>query len=132
MSVGTVEILMPHLQPGIRSGELLCWFKRAGQLVRPGESIAEIREGDKVTTIRSFDHGMITEIVAREGSIITVGAVVAKLQFNGNQGIAAEILEGRQRGIPRGVEELEWSLAGDLEDPDPFLDDQERFPESFE
>jgi pyruvate/2-oxoglutarate dehydrogenase complex dihydrolipoamide acyltransferase (E2) component len=127
-----VEILMPHLQPGVHNGELLCWFKRTGQLVRPGESIAEIREAGRTTTIRSFDHGIILELLAEEGTGVRVGDVVAKVQFNGESELLVETSDGMNRERQHAVVDFDWDTSPDLEEPVPGIADSERYPESFE
>lgn len=128
----TVEILMPHLQPGTHWGEMLCWFKRSGQLVRPGESIAEIREGNQTTIIRAFDHGILTEVLVQEGDQVSVGEVVARIHLNGHQLLPEEDGEGFSRSRHEEIIDLDWQGSPDREEPVPGLSEQERYPESFE
>lgn len=81
-----VELLMPKLTREVNFGEIQQWFKRPGQLVRKGESIAEIQSGSQITVCRASDHGMLVEVLVEEGRAVSAGEVIARLHFNGEIG----------------------------------------------
>lgn len=58
-----IEILMPALSPTMTEGNLVKWFKKEGDKIKPGEVIAEI-ETDKATMeVESADSGILGKIV---------------------------------------------------------------------
>jgi len=116
-----VELLMPKLWSGARVGEIEQWFKREGQLVRRGESLAQVKEGGSRTVCRSSDYGVLVEIVAQEGQPVTVGDVIARLRFNGDSGPAMFEEEGLQLSRrEEGVVPLVSSEEEESHAVDPF------------
>ena len=73
------SILMPALSPTMEEGKLAKWLKNVGDMVKPGDVIAEI-ETDKATMeFESFDKGHVLALVAEEGEPLPIGAVIAYL-----------------------------------------------------
>jgi pyruvate dehydrogenase E1 component beta subunit len=74
------DILMPALSPTMTEGKLARWLKKEGDLVRPGDVIAEI-ETDKATMeIEAVDEGVLAKIVVPEGTEgVQVNSVIAVL-----------------------------------------------------
>ncbi|OYU34514.1 dihydrolipoamide acetyltransferase family protein [Novosphingobium sp. PASSN1] len=75
-----LELKMPALSPTMESGSLAKWLVSVGDLVKPGDILAEI-ETDKATMeFEAADEGHVTEIRVPEGSEnVAVGAVIAVL-----------------------------------------------------
>ena len=62
------SILMPALSPTMEEGKLAKWLKNVGDMVKPGDVIAEI-ETDKATMeVEAIDEGPLTEILVPEGA----------------------------------------------------------------
>ncbi|MCX7384455.1 MAG: pyruvate dehydrogenase complex E1 component subunit beta [Alphaproteobacteria bacterium] len=62
------QILMPALSPTMTEGKLSRWLKSVGDMVRPGDVIAEI-ETDKATMeVEAVDEGILTAILVPEGT----------------------------------------------------------------
>jgi pyruvate dehydrogenase E2 component (dihydrolipoamide acetyltransferase) len=80
---------MPALSPTMEKGNLAKWLVAEGDLVRPGDPIAEI-ETDKVSMeLESVDAGRIARLLVAEGTEnVAVGAVIALLAVEGK--IASE------------------------------------------
>jgi pyruvate/2-oxoglutarate dehydrogenase complex dihydrolipoamide acyltransferase (E2) component len=124
-----VELLMPKLTREVNFGEVQQWFNRPGQLVRKGESIAEIQAGTQVTVCRASDHGMLVDILVEEGRAVSSGEVIARLHFNGEIGpgmfdppaeledpehaIESMHLETEERIVPIDWEEVERERMDD-------------------
>ncbi len=73
------ELTMPKMGFDMEEGTIVRWIKKVGDDVKKGEPIAEI-ETDKVTIeIEAFASGTLQKIVAEEGSVVPVGAVIAIL-----------------------------------------------------
>ena len=74
------EIIVPELAESITEGEIVRWVKQVGDHVEKGEFIVEL-ETDKVNAeIISEEAGVLTEILANEGDVVEVGAVIAKVE----------------------------------------------------
>ena len=77
------DIIVPELAESITEGELVRWVKNVGDTVEKGEFIVEL-ETDKVNAeIISEEAGVLVEILAQEGDVVEVGAVIAKVDPNG-------------------------------------------------
>jgi pyruvate dehydrogenase E2 component (dihydrolipoamide acetyltransferase) len=74
----TVELKMPALSPTMEKGTLAKWLVAQGDMVKPGDLLAEI-ETDKATMeIGSADEGMVAQLVVPEGTDgVAVGSVIA-------------------------------------------------------
>jgi pyruvate dehydrogenase E1 component beta subunit len=62
------QILMPALSPTMTEGKLAKWLKAQGDMVKPGDVIAEI-ETDKATMeVEAADEGRLAQILVPEGT----------------------------------------------------------------
>jgi pyruvate dehydrogenase E2 component (dihydrolipoamide acetyltransferase) len=79
-----IELKMPALSPTMEEGTLAKWLVKVGDVVKPGDLIAEI-ETDKATMeYEAIDEGRISEILISEGSEgVAVGAILALLASEG-------------------------------------------------
>ncbi len=67
---------MPKMGDAMTEGTLISWRKQDGDLVRPGEIIAEI-ETDKSNVEVEAEHAGILAIRARAGDVLPVGGIIA-------------------------------------------------------
>ncbi len=76
----TLELRMPALSPTMEKGNLARWLVEVGDLVRPGDLLAEI-ETDKATMeFEAIDEGRVAELLVADGSEnVAVGTVIAIL-----------------------------------------------------
>ena len=81
-----VELKMPALSPTMEEGTLAKWLKQEGDLVQPGDIIAEI-ETDKATMeFEAIDEGTLGKIMVKEGTEnVAVGTVIAMLVGEGEE-----------------------------------------------
>ena len=62
-----VPILMPALSPTMTEGNIAKWLKKEGDLIKPGDVIAEV-ETDKATMeVESIDEGNLAKILSSDG-----------------------------------------------------------------
>ncbi len=74
-----MDVTLPRLAEDLVEGLVSRWLKRPGERVARGEPLVEI-ETDKVNAeVESPYEGVLTEIVAREGSTVPVGEVIARI-----------------------------------------------------
>src|ERR1700688_4039263 len=79
-----IQVLMPALSPTMEKGNLAKWLKREGDLVKPGDVIAEI-ETDKATMeIEAIDEGVLGSILVPEGTNdVAVNTPIATILADG-------------------------------------------------
>ncbi|MDK2463262.1 MAG: dihydrolipoamide acetyltransferase family protein [Candidatus Korarchaeota archaeon] len=101
------KVVMPRLDPGMKTGKLIRWLKKEGELVKKGEEIATA-EGEKTTfPIESPADGVLAKILVQEGEevpVLTTLAIVAAL----GEEISEEEFE---REAPREAVEVRASPA---------------------
>jgi pyruvate dehydrogenase E1 component beta subunit len=78
------DILMPALSPTMEEGKLAKWLIKEGQLVKPGDIIAEI-ETDKATMeVEATDEGKVAKLLVAEGTEgVRVNTPIAVLDGGG-------------------------------------------------
>ena len=76
------EVVIPRLGSSDESDEVkvLHWLKRKGETVQRGEPLLEV-ETDKVNVeIEAPDNGLLSEVRAQEGEVVTFNSVVAVIE----------------------------------------------------
>lgn len=75
-----IKILMPALSPTMTEGNLVRWLKSEGDMVKPGQVIAEI-ETDKATMeVEAVDEGKLAKIYVPEGTeAVKVNTLIAAI-----------------------------------------------------
>jgi len=78
------DILMPALSPTMEEGKLAKWLVKEGDIVKPGDVIAEI-ETDKATMeVEAVDEGVISKLMIPAGTEgVKVNAVIAQILGEG-------------------------------------------------
>ncbi|MGR6896953.1 2-oxoglutarate dehydrogenase complex dihydrolipoyllysine-residue succinyltransferase [Rummeliibacillus sp. TYF-LIM-RU47] len=98
------DIIVPELAESITEGEIVRWVKQVGDHVDKGEFIVEL-ETDKVNAeIISEEAGVLTEILAQEGDVVEVGAVIAKVEAGGAAAAPTPKEEPKQEEAPKAEE----------------------------
>ena len=72
------DVTMPRLSDSMEEGTILKWLKAAGDEVSKGDELVEI-ETDKATMTYEADSDGTLEIVADEGSTLSIGEVIARI-----------------------------------------------------
>jgi 2-oxoglutarate dehydrogenase E2 component (dihydrolipoamide succinyltransferase) len=77
------EIRVPTLGESVTEATIGRWFKKAGDVVRADEALAEL-ETDKVTLeVNAPAAGVLAEIVAKEGETVQPGALLGQITPGG-------------------------------------------------
>jgi pyruvate dehydrogenase E1 component subunit beta len=86
----STQILMPALSPTMTEGKLAKWLKAQGDMVKPGDVIAEI-ETDKATMeVEAADEGRLAQILVAAGTEgVAVNTPIAVLADEGETVTAA-------------------------------------------
>ncbi len=75
----TIDIVVPSLGESITEATIAKWLKKVGETIEVDEIIAEL-ETDKVTQeIYSSSSGKIVDILYPEGSDVSIGTIIAKI-----------------------------------------------------
>ena len=63
-----IQIMMPALSPTMEKGKLLKWLVAEGQMVNPGDAIAEIETEKATVEVEAVDQGKIAKLLVPEGT----------------------------------------------------------------
>ncbi|MEO8664651.1 MAG: dihydrolipoamide acetyltransferase family protein [Ignavibacteria bacterium] len=86
----STEIVMPKMGESIMEGTILKWHKKPGDKVDVDETILEISTDKVDTEVPSPEAGVVSELLYKEGDVVEVGKVIAKLETNGSAKPVAE------------------------------------------
>lgn len=75
----TVDVVMPKMGESIQEGKVLRWVKKPGDKVERDEVLLEISTDKVDTEVPSPSAGTLVEVLAAEGDVVEVGAVIARL-----------------------------------------------------
>ena len=79
------DIVVPTLGESVSEATVAKWLKKAGDAVRKDETLVEL-ETDKVSVeVSAPEAGVLTEIVAKEGATVVIGALLGHLGAAGAQ-----------------------------------------------
>jgi pyruvate dehydrogenase E2 component (dihydrolipoamide acetyltransferase) len=79
------EIIMPKMGDAMTEGKVVKWYKQPGDRVKKGEAVAEI-ETDKVNLdLEAEAEGTLGEQAAKEGEMVPVGGLLAKILGEGEK-----------------------------------------------
>src|SRR5215813_10133280 len=72
-------IVVPTLGESVVEATVAKWLKKAGEAVRKDETLVEL-ETDKVSVeVSAPEAGVLTDIVAGEGSTVNIGSLLGRL-----------------------------------------------------
>lgn len=77
---------MPQLGETVTEGTISAWYKSAGEKVTAGENLFEIETDKTSMEVQALESGILTEIRAKVGDCLAVGAVVAVIGEAGATG----------------------------------------------
>lgn len=80
-----VDLTMPKLGESIMEATILKWHKRPGDTVAMDETVLDIATDKVDSEVPSTAEGTIAEILYNENDVVPVGAVIAKIQTEGQQ-----------------------------------------------
>src|SRR3954470_9964120 len=76
-------VTMPQLGESVMEGTIVRWIAKTGQKVERDEPLVEIATDKANTEIPSPSSGVLVEQLAKEGSVVTVGGALARLDEAG-------------------------------------------------
>lgn len=81
--MATFEYRFPELGEGLHEGEIVAWHIKPGDSVQEDDIIMEVQNDKAVVEVPSPVTGKVLEIKVEEGSVATVGQVVAVFDAEG-------------------------------------------------
>jgi 2-oxoglutarate dehydrogenase E2 component (dihydrolipoamide succinyltransferase) len=92
-------VVMPQLGESVMEGTVVRWIAKPGQRVERDEPLVEIATDKANTEIPAPSAGVLVEQLAKEGSVVTVGGALARLDEAGTAA-AAPAPQGQQQAKP--------------------------------
>ncbi|MCY4306038.1 MAG: 2-oxoglutarate dehydrogenase complex dihydrolipoyllysine-residue succinyltransferase [Aestuariivita sp.] len=81
----TAEVRVPTLGESVTEATVVNWLKKPGEVVAVDEMLCEL-ETDKVTIeVPASESGLLGEIIASEGSVVDVGALLTTIVSTGDE-----------------------------------------------
>ena len=76
------QLVMPKLQPEMKSGVLCAWLKDEGDEIHKGDALYEIETDKVVNQIEATESGILKRQLVEEGDTVPVETAVAILEEN--------------------------------------------------
>ncbi|HSP83082.1 MAG TPA: dihydrolipoamide acetyltransferase family protein [Gillisia sp.] len=90
------EFLMPSLGADMEAGTLVEWRKKPGDLLKPGDIIAEVETQKGLIEIEVFEAGILDNYLIAEGDKVPVGTVMATIRPEGTAAEPAKKITERE------------------------------------
>jgi 2-oxoglutarate dehydrogenase E2 component (dihydrolipoamide succinyltransferase) len=84
-----LEVKVPQLSESVAEATLLQWHKKVGDAISRDENLIDIETDKVVLELPAPDAGVITEIIKGDGTTVTAGEVIAKIDTEATAGAAA-------------------------------------------
>ena len=75
----SIEIKVPVLPESVSEATLLSWHVKVGDTVQQGQNIIDIETDKVILELPAPESGVITEILANDGDVVSASQVIAKL-----------------------------------------------------
>jgi len=76
----SIEVKVPQLPESVADATLVAWHKKAGEAVRREENLVDLETDKVVLEVPAPADGVIKEIVAADGAVVTSGQLLAILE----------------------------------------------------
>jgi pyruvate dehydrogenase E2 component (dihydrolipoamide acetyltransferase) len=73
------EFLMPSLGADMERGRIVEWLVKPGDYVHRGDIVAAVDTDKAVMEVETFEEGVVAELLADVGSVLPVGAALARI-----------------------------------------------------
>jgi 2-oxoglutarate dehydrogenase E2 component (dihydrolipoamide succinyltransferase) len=76
----SIEVKVPQLPESVADATLVAWHKKAGDAVRREENLVDLETDKVVLEVPAPADGVLREIVANDGAVVTSGQLLAILE----------------------------------------------------
>ncbi len=85
----SIEVKVPQLPESVADATLVTWHKKAGDAVRREENLVDLETDKVVLEVPAPADGVLKEIVASDGAVVTSGQLLAILEPGAGAAAAA-------------------------------------------
>ena len=82
------DVVVPQLSESVSEATLLTWKKKPGEAVQADEILIEVETDKVVLEVPAPASGVLSEIVKGDGSLVTSGEVLARIDTDGKAAAA--------------------------------------------
>ncbi len=83
------DVVVPQLSESVAEATLMTWKKKPGDAITADEILIEIETDKVVMEVPAPASGVLAEIVKADGSMVTSGEVLAKIDIDGKASAVA-------------------------------------------
>jgi 2-oxoglutarate dehydrogenase E2 component (dihydrolipoamide succinyltransferase) len=76
----SIEVLVPNLPESVSDATLITWHKQAGDFVNKNENLVDLETDKVVLEVTAPESGVLSQILKKNGAIVTGGEVLALLE----------------------------------------------------
>jgi 2-oxoglutarate dehydrogenase E2 component (dihydrolipoamide succinyltransferase) len=87
--MATIDVVVPQLSESVSEATLLTWKKQPGAAVEADEILIEVETDKVVLEVPAPTSGVLAEIVKADGTTVTSGEVLARIDTAAKAGVAA-------------------------------------------
>ncbi len=84
-----IDVVVPQLSESVSEATLLTWKKQAGAAIEVDEILIEVETDKVVLEVPAPASGVLLEIVKPDGSLVTSGEVIARIDTDGKAAAGA-------------------------------------------
>ncbi len=100
-----IDVVVPQLSESVSEASLLEWKKKVGEAVSQDETLIEVETDKVVLEVPAPASGVLTEIAEGDGSTVTSGQLLAKIDTEAKAGAAAPEAAAAKEAAPAAKEE---------------------------
>ena len=104
------EIRMPKYGWTMNEGKITKWLKKEGDPIREGEALFEIETEKVQTEVEAIASGILSKILAPEGSVVPVGQPIGIISEPGVEVPKTSIVAGEMEVKPEPTDELPYTV----------------------
>jgi 2-oxoglutarate dehydrogenase E2 component (dihydrolipoamide succinyltransferase) len=117
--MANVEMLMPKMGESIIEGTILTWLKKEGDSIDQDESVLEVATDKVDTEVPATHAGILKKILAKVGDVVAVGAPIAIIETNSENGVASPAKKEAEAAKVELVANAPANTAAIIAQPDP-------------
>ncbi len=80
-----IEILMPQMGESVMEATIISWLKKEGEKVEAEEPLLEVATDKVDTEVPAIQEGVIKELLAKEGDVVSIGSTIAILSTDASE-----------------------------------------------
>lgn len=111
-----IEFKLPDVGEGMHEGEIVKWYIQAGERIEEDQVILEVQNDKAVVELPSPVNGSVKEIKAGEGTVATVGDVLAVFEVAGQASAASASEAALPASESAQTERVEPTAAASLKE----------------